>query len=63
MLFLNKSLCAFGQHQFGEEYGGLGYFMSFPQEMMISGSFGDLGCYYKICKICGKVEMHGIHVL
>ena len=52
-----------GHHQFGEEHGGLGYFMSFPQEMMISGSFGDLGCYYKICKICGKVEMHGIHVL
>jgi hypothetical protein len=52
-----------GHNQFVEEHGGLGCFVTFPSEMIKSGNFGDLGCYYKICKNCGKVEMQGIRAL
>jgi len=54
-------LCKLGIHRFSKEEGGMGIWAYFPSQTIVQGDHGNAGCYYKICKLCGKVKMLGIH--
>ena len=58
-----KGLCTCGRHNWSEQKGGVGSWVTFPPSVIVDGATGNAGCYYRICKTCGMVKMIPISAL